>query len=165
MMLMRRKLGCCSREREMSIDFDEQDRMITYNGLEACIINNQSYEEEEDSGTRRGDGCLTDSLDDDAFSSCSSSKEAPTMKEKCSKRLLGEDVTGGCKCLQVALALSNAITHSIFGELWKLEPLCEKKKQKWRREMDWLLSPTNYMIELVPSKHNDANGRSLEVCS
>ena len=52
--------------------------MITYNGLEACIINNQSYEEEEDSGTRRGDGCLTDSLDDDAFSSCSSSKEAPS---------------------------------------------------------------------------------------
>ncbi|CAH2034755.1 unnamed protein product [Thlaspi arvense] len=209
MMLMRRRLACCSREREISMDFDEQDRMITYDGLETCIINNQSYEEE--SGTSRGDGCLTDSLDDDAFSSCSSSKDAsssfsskwlPTkndehscddsslsgrskhfdakekpgyvychldveaMKEKFSKLLLGEDVTGGCKGIQVALALSNAVTHlanSIFGELWKLEPLCEEKKQKWRREMDWLLSPTNYMIELVPSKQNDANGRSLEI--
>lgn len=129
--------------------------MITYDGLEACIINNQSYEEEEEeeSGTN---GCLTDSLDDDAFSSCSSSKDAsssfsskwlPTkneargcdelnlserskhfdgkekssyvysrldveaMKEKFSKLLLGEDVTGGCKGIQVALALSNAVTH------------------------------------------------------
>lgn len=128
--------------------------MITYNGLETCIINNQSYEEE--SGTSRGDGCLTDSLDDDAFSSCSSSKDAfssfsskwlpskndehscddlnlsgrskhfdakekpgyvychldvEAMKEKFSKLLLGEDVTGGCKGVQVALALSNAVTH------------------------------------------------------
>jgi hypothetical protein len=57
----------------------------------------------------------------------------------------------------------NEFAASIFGELWKLEPLCEEKKQKWRREMDWLLSPTNYMIELVPSKQNDANGRSLEI--
>uniref|UniRef100_A0A1J3JZK1 Rop guanine nucleotide exchange factor 14 n=1 Tax=Noccaea caerulescens TaxID=107243 RepID=A0A1J3JZK1_NOCCA len=210
MMLMRRSLACCSREREISIDFDEQDRMITYDGLETFIINNQSYE--EDSGTSRGDGCLTDSLDDDAFSSCSSSKDASSsfsskwlpmksdehscdglslsgrskhfdakekpgghvychldveaMKERFSKLLLGEDVTGGCKGIQVALALSNAVTHlanSIFGELWKLEPLCQEKKQKWRREMDWLLSPTNYMIELVPSKQNDANGRSLEI--
>ncbi|CAN8290495.1 unnamed protein product [Cochlearia groenlandica] len=210
MMLMRRRLACCSKEREISIDFDEQDKMITFDGLETCVINNQSYEEEESGG----DGCLTDSLDDDAFSSCSSSKEASSsfsskylpmkkdeqscddgsslsgrskhfdnakkkpqgyvycnldveaMKEKFSKLLLGEDVTGGCKGVQVALALSNAVTHlanSVFGELWKLEPLCEEKKQKWQREMDWLLSPTNYMIELVPSTHNDANGRSVEV--
>ncbi|KAG2304160.1 hypothetical protein Bca52824_032811 [Brassica carinata] len=208
MMLVRRRLGCCSRDREISIDFDEQDRMITYDGLEACIINNQSYEEEEESGTN---GCLTDSLEDDAFSSCSSSKDASSsfsskwlpmknearscdelnlsgrsknfdgkekpsyvysrldveaMKEKFSKLLLGEDVTGGCKGIQVALALSNAVTHlanSIFGELWKLEPLCEEKKQKWRREMDWLLSPTNYMIELVPTKQTDASGISIEI--
>lgn len=29
--------------------------------------------------------------------------------------------------------------------------------------MDWLLSPTNYMVELVPAKQNGANGRMLEV--
>lgn len=46
---------------------------MTYNGLESCIINNQSYEEE--SRTRRGDGCITDSFDDDD-TSCSSSKDA-----------------------------------------------------------------------------------------
>ncbi|XP_010538326.1 PREDICTED: rop guanine nucleotide exchange factor 14 isoform X1 [Tarenaya hassleriana] len=209
MMLMRRRMACCSREREMRIDFEEQQGMMTYNGLETCIINNQSYEDE--SRTSRGDGCLTDSLDDDAFSSCSSSKDAfgsfsskclpgkreehgsdywdfpdspqhfyakekpayplhhsdvEAMKEKFSKLLLGEDSTGGRKGVQTALALSNAITNlatSVFGELWKLEPLSEEKKDKWQREMDWLLSPTNYMIELVPSKQNGANGRSLEI--
>lgn len=46
---------------------------MTYNGLESCILNNQSYENE--SRTSRGDGCASDSLDDD-FSSCSSSKDA-----------------------------------------------------------------------------------------
>lgn len=46
---------------------------MTYNGLQSCIINNQSYE--NDSGTSRGDGCITDSLDEDD-SSCSSSTNA-----------------------------------------------------------------------------------------
>ncbi|KAG7569277.1 PRONE domain [Arabidopsis thaliana x Arabidopsis arenosa] len=179
---------------------------MTYDGLETCIINNQSLEEE--SGTSRGDEYPNDSLDNDAFSSCSSSKDVfesfsskmlprkscsddwdfkrssihlygkekpgyalcfsdvEAMKERFSKLFLGEDVTGGCNGVQTALALSNTITHlatSVFGELWKLEPLCEDKKQRWRTEMDWLLSPTSYMIELVPSKQDGENGRSLEI--
>lgn len=53
---------------------------------------------------------------------------------------------------------------TVFGELWKLEPLPEERKSKWIREMDWLLSPTNFMVELVPAKQkNGANGRMLEV--
>ncbi|KAK8614328.1 hypothetical protein V6N13_122689 [Hibiscus sabdariffa] len=179
---------------------------MTYNGLESCILNNQSYENE--SRTSRGDGCASDSLDDD-FSSCSSSKDAfgsfsskwmkkdeqgldewelsespkhfyvkekpaypiqfsdvETMKENFAKLLLGEDITGGRKGVSTALALSNAITNlaaSVFGELWKLEPLAEERKNKWRREMDWLLSPTNYMVDLVPAKQNGANGRTMEI--
>ncbi|XP_075642345.1 rop guanine nucleotide exchange factor 14 isoform X1 [Castanea sativa] len=207
-MMMRRRLVCCTRDREISLDFDEQERIMTYNGLESCILNNKSYENE--SRTSRGDGCPTDSLDDDD-SSCSSSKDAfgsfsskwltmkrdehgldewelsespqhfyvkdkpayplqfsdvEAMKEKFAKLLLGEDITGGCKGLGTALALSNAITNlaaTVFGELWKLEPLTEERKSKWRREMDWLLSPTNYMVELVPAKQNGANGRTLEI--
>ncbi|XP_009143646.1 rop guanine nucleotide exchange factor 14 [Brassica rapa] len=184
--------------------------MMTYDGLEACFNNNQSLQEE--SGRSRGNECLTDSLDDDAFSSCSSSKDTSesfsskwlpkkngkhisnewdyerspkhfyskeerpgytlcssdveAMKEKFSKLLLGGDLTGGRKGVQTALALSNAISHlanSVFGELWKLEPLSEDNKQRWRREMDWLLSPCSHMIELVPSKLDDKNGRSLEI--
>ena len=46
---------------------------MTYNGLESCIINSQSYENE--SGTSRGEGCVSDSFDDDGCSSCSSSKD------------------------------------------------------------------------------------------
>ncbi|XP_007040892.2 PREDICTED: rop guanine nucleotide exchange factor 14 isoform X1 [Theobroma cacao] len=208
MMLMRKRLVCCTRDREISLDFDEQDRIMTYNGLESCILNNESYENE--SRTSRGDGCASDSLDDD-FSSCSSSKDAfgsfsskwmtmkrdeqgsdewelsespkkfyakekpayaiqfsdiEIMKEKFSKLLLGEDITGGRKGVSTALALSNAITNlaaSVFGELWKLEPLAEERKNKWRREMDWLLSPTNYMVELVPAKQSGANGRTMEI--
>ncbi|XP_058190577.1 rop guanine nucleotide exchange factor 14 isoform X2 [Rhododendron vialii] len=208
MLIMRRRFACCSRDRELSFDFDEQERIMTYNGLESCILNNHAYETE--SPTSRGDGCVSDSLDEDA-SSCSSSnnatgsysshwtmvkrdeqgldeweiaesakqfycKEKPiqslqfsdveAMKERFAKLLLGEDVTGGHKGLPTALALSNAITNlaaSIFGELWKLEPLPEDRKTKWRREMDWLLSPTNYMVELVPAKQHGANGRTMEI--
>lgn len=88
------------------------------------------------------------------------------MKEKFAKLLLGEDITGGSKGVSTALAISNAITNlaaSVFGELWKLEPLPEERKKKWEREMDWLLSPTNYMIELVPAKQNGSNGSTLEI--
>lgn len=52
---------------------DKFSGITTYNGLERCILNNQSYENE--SRTSRGEGCVTDSLDDDE-SSCSSSKDA-----------------------------------------------------------------------------------------
>ncbi|WZZ49287.1 hypothetical protein YC2023_049394 [Brassica napus] len=185
--------------------------MMTYDGLETCINKNNNLSLQEESGRSRGDECLTDSLGDDAFSSCSSSKDTSesfsskwlpkkngkhisnewdyerspkhfyskeerpgytlcssdveAMKEKFSKLLLGGDLTGGRKGVQTALALSNSISHlanSVFGELWKLEPLSEDNKQRWRREMDWLLSPCNHMIELVPSKLDDKNGRSLE---
>ncbi|KAL8226757.1 hypothetical protein R6Q57_016589 [Mikania cordata] len=56
---------------------------------------------------------------------------------------------------------------SVFGELWKLEPLPEETKNRWRTEIEWLLAPTNYMVELVPAKQYGANGRALEasICS
>ncbi|KAJ0770419.1 putative PRONE domain, Rop guanine nucleotide exchange factor [Helianthus annuus] len=100
-------------------------------------------------------------------------KEKPSshvdiMKEIFAKLLLGEDPTGGSKGHSSALALSNSITKlaaSVFGELRKLEPLPDEKKNRWRREMEWLLSPTNYMVELVPAKQYDANGRTLEACT
>lgn len=52
---------------------------------------------------------------------------------------------------------------SVFGELWKLEPLPEETRAKWKQEMDWLLSPANYMVDLVPAKQSGANGRNFEV--
>lgn len=88
------------------------------------------------------------------------------MRERFAKLLLGEDMSGGSKGVSTALALSNAITNlsaSVFGELWRLEPLAEERKTKWCREMDWLLSPANYMVELVPARQNYSNGRSIEI--
>ncbi|XP_015085849.1 rop guanine nucleotide exchange factor 14-like isoform X1 [Solanum pennellii] len=207
MVIMRSRLACCTRDREISIDFDENQRITTYDGLES-ILNSQPYDNQ--SVTSRGDGGVTDSLDDDDSSSSSSNnvfgsfsshwttmkrddqgseewdfsaspkhyyvKEKPiyttqfsdleTMKEKFAKLLLGEDVTGGSKGVSTALALSNAITNlaaSVFGELWKLEPLAEDGRMKWKREMEWLLSPTNHMIELVPAKQTGSNGQKLEI--
>lgn len=49
--------------------------MMTYDGLETCINKNNNRSLQEESGRSRGNECLTDSLDDDAFSSCSSSKD------------------------------------------------------------------------------------------
>lgn len=88
------------------------------------------------------------------------------MKERFAKLLLGEDISGGCSGHSTALALSNAVINlaaSVFGELWKLEPLSEERKSMWRTEMEWLISPTNYMVELIPTKQNGASGGALEI--
>ncbi|KAJ4759016.1 rop guanine nucleotide exchange factor-like protein [Rhynchospora pubera] len=224
-----RTLACCRRRtKDFSLDFEEHDKVMTYDGLESCILNHCAYEEESGiSGTTTtgADGCVTTDFSlNEEVSSCSSSKDTYTtsscsqcllpgtsllqeeagsspisnnsdddlkciqklclkgkapvvtytmspsdieaMKERFAKLLLGEDVTGGARGFTTALALSHAITNlsaTVFGEMWKLEPLCEEKKLKWRMEMDWLLSPTNYMVELVPAKQSGANGRILEI--
>ncbi|XP_062220031.1 rop guanine nucleotide exchange factor 14-like isoform X2 [Phragmites australis] len=95
-----------------------------------------------------------------------SASDIEYMKEKFAKLLLGGDNSGGARGVCTALALSNAITNlsaTVFGELWKLEPLCEEKKIRWRKEMDWLLSPTTYMVELVPMKQSGADGCMFEI--
>ncbi|BAF09766.1 rop guanine nucleotide exchange factor 14 [Oryza sativa Japonica Group] len=211
-------LACCRRRpQDFSIDMDQEpDRVMTYNGLESCIINSSSYDDDSGlSATTGADGCVTTDSVDDEVSSCSSSKDVSsssfssqchplrkqeehslyeldtlsavhllplkgkkpitytlsasdieTMKEKFGKLLLGDDASGGARGVCAALALSNAIINlsaTIFGELWKLEPLCEEKKVRWRKEMDWLLSPTTYMVELVPTKQNGADGCTFEI--
>lgn len=210
MVLLKRRLNCFTGNRGISnsIDFDQPpDRIMTYNGLESCIQNANSYKDE----SVKLDRCPSESPDHEDISSCCSSnnpsgtfysqwsmkkreenglddwdysespqqfidKNSPSytvqysdieiMKEKFGKLLLGEDATGGRNGVSPALALSNAITHlagTVFGELWKLEPLPEDKKNKWRREMDWLLSPTNYMVQLIPAKQCGPDGRTLEI--
>ena len=56
--------------------------IVTYNGLESCPSDNRSYGDE--SRTSRGDGCITDSFNDDDSSCCSSSKDAfGSFSSKC----------------------------------------------------------------------------------
>ncbi|KAK9079943.1 hypothetical protein SSX86_001618 [Deinandra increscens subsp. villosa] len=163
--------------------------MMTYNGLESCINScedesvtsrgaheyNQTDGDDSSCSSNNVSRSLSfhsdSKMDDDRWEQCISkekqySSDVEIMKEKFAKLLLGEDTTGGSKGHSTALALSNSITKlaaSIFGELWKLEPFPDEKKNRWRREMEWLLSPTNYMVELVPAKQYDANGRILEI--
>ncbi|KAK9070852.1 hypothetical protein SSX86_009420 [Deinandra increscens subsp. villosa] len=92
--------------------------------------------------------------------------EIDMMKEKFAKLLLGEDMSGGGKGVCTALSISNAITNlsaSVFGELWRLEPLASQKKAMWQREMDWLLSVSDSIVDFVPSIQQSPDGGSYEV--
>ncbi|KAK7271919.1 hypothetical protein RJT34_28193 [Clitoria ternatea] len=88
------------------------------------------------------------------------------MKERFAKLLLGEDMSGGGKGVSSALALSNAFTNlaaSIFGEQRRLEPMPAERKAKWRKEIDWLLSVTDYVVEMVPSQQKGKDGTQMEI--
>ncbi|KAJ8637563.1 hypothetical protein MRB53_011830 [Persea americana] len=88
------------------------------------------------------------------------------MKERFAKLLLGEDMSGGGKGVSSALALSNAITNlaaSVFGEQSRLEPMPAETKARWRREIDWLLSVTDHIVEFVPTKQKSKGGLEMEV--
>ncbi|QCE08966.1 hypothetical protein DEO72_LG10g185 [Vigna unguiculata] len=88
------------------------------------------------------------------------------MRERFAKLLLGEDMSGGGKGVSSALALSNAFTNlaaSIYGEQKRLEPMPAERKAKWKKEIDWLLSVTDYVVEMVPSQQKSKDGSSMEI--
>ncbi|GMH15378.1 hypothetical protein Nepgr_017219 [Nepenthes gracilis] len=92
--------------------------------------------------------------------------EMEMMKDRFAKLLLGEDMSGSGKGVCTALAISNAITNlcaTIFGQLWRLEPLTSDKKSMWRREMEWLLCVSDHIVELIPSWQTFPDGSKLEV--
>ncbi|KAM0889492.1 hypothetical protein ACQ4PT_027689 [Festuca glaucescens] len=92
--------------------------------------------------------------------------EMEMMKERFAKLLLGEDMSGSGNGVCTALAVSNAITNlcaSIFGQLWRLEPLAPEKKDMWRREMQWLLCVSDHIVELVPTWQSFPDGARLEI--
>ncbi|KAK6946499.1 PRONE domain, partial [Dillenia turbinata] len=92
--------------------------------------------------------------------------EVEQMKERFAKLLLGEDMSGGGKGVCAALAISNAITNlsaSVFGELWRLEPMAQQKRSMWCREMEWLLCVSDSIVELVPTVQEFPGGGTFEV--
>ncbi|EOY07372.1 RHO guanyl-nucleotide exchange factor 7 [Theobroma cacao] len=92
--------------------------------------------------------------------------EIELMKERFAKLLLGEDMSGCGNGVCTALAISNAITNlcaTLFGQIWRLEPLPVEKKAMWRREMEWLLSVSDHIVELIPSWQTFPDGSKLEV--
>ncbi|KAJ1284746.1 hypothetical protein BS78_03G228700 [Paspalum vaginatum] len=88
------------------------------------------------------------------------------VKEKFAKLLLGEDMSGTGKGVSSALALSNAITNlaaSIFGEQRRLEPMSAERRTRWNKEIDWLLSVTDHIVEFAPSQQVSEDGTNMEV--
>ncbi|XP_042046368.1 rop guanine nucleotide exchange factor 7-like isoform X2 [Salvia splendens] len=88
------------------------------------------------------------------------------MRERFSKLLLGEDMSGRGNGASTASAISNAITNlcaTLFGQVWRLEPLQLDKKLMWRREMEWMLSVSDHIVEFIPSWQTFPNGSKLEV--
>lgn len=52
---------------------------------------------------------------------------------------------------------------TLFGQIWRLEPLPSEKRLMWRREMEWLLCVSDYIVELTPSWQTFPDGTKLEV--
>ncbi|XP_027929159.1 rop guanine nucleotide exchange factor 7-like isoform X3 [Vigna unguiculata] len=92
--------------------------------------------------------------------------EIEMMKERFAKLLLGEDMSGCGNGVPTALAISNAITNlcaTLFGQLWRLEPLRSEKKAMWRREIEWFLSVSDHIVEFTPNWQTFPDGSKLEV--
>ncbi|CAJ1951759.1 unnamed protein product [Sphenostylis stenocarpa] len=92
--------------------------------------------------------------------------DSDLMKERFAKLLLGEDMSGAGNGVSSALALSNAITNlaaSVFGEQSKLEPMSSERKARWRKEIDWLLSVTDHIVEFAPSQQIAKDGSIMEI--
>lgn len=92
--------------------------------------------------------------------------EIEMMKERFSKLLLGEDMSGCGNGVCTALVISNAITNlcaTLFGQIWRLEPLPPEKRSMWQREMEWLLCVSDHIVELIPTWQTFPDGSKLEV--
>ncbi|KAJ6679679.1 ROP GUANINE NUCLEOTIDE EXCHANGE FACTOR 1 [Salix purpurea] len=103
-----------------------------------------------------------DKLDDQE----SARLELELMKERFSKLLLGEDMSGSGKGVCTAVTISNSVTNlyaTVFGQSLRLEPLKPEKKLMWKREMDCLLSICDYIVEFIPKSQILRDGTALEV--
>ncbi|XP_051225387.1 rho guanine nucleotide exchange factor 8 [Lolium perenne] len=92
--------------------------------------------------------------------------EMDLMQERFAKLLLGEDMSGTGRGVSSALALSNSITNlaaSVFGEQRRLEPMKADRRMRWKKEIDWILSVTDHIVEFVPLQHESEDGTSMEV--
>ncbi|KAG8388342.1 hypothetical protein BUALT_Bualt02G0115700 [Buddleja alternifolia] len=142
-----------------TIDDDDHDKMISR--IHASIPLQDHHQQSEQPKI----GCALD-RNKTIKSRLADDGNMELVKEKFAKLLLGEDMSGGGKGVSSALALSNAITNlaaSVFGEQKRLEPMSADQKAKWRKEIDWLLSVTDHIVEFVPSKQKSKDGTNMEI--
>ncbi|KAK6918381.1 PRONE domain [Dillenia turbinata] len=114
-------------------------------------------------GIKQHKGSLDDAKSDDHEAV---DLDLELMKERFSKLLLGEDMSGSGKGVCTAVTISNAITNlyaTVFGQNLRLEPLNPEKKMMWKREMACLLSVCDYIVEFFPSSQCLQDGTTVEV--
>ncbi|KAL8153198.1 hypothetical protein V2J09_010958 [Rumex salicifolius] len=51
----------------------------------------------------------------------------------------------------------------VIHEQKKLEPMKAERKARWRKEVEWLLSVTDHIVQLVPSQQQSPDGTIMEV--
>uniref|UniRef100_A0A6M2EH97 PRONE domain-containing protein n=1 Tax=Populus davidiana TaxID=266767 RepID=A0A6M2EH97_9ROSI len=149
------------------------DRTTCRNSQAPRRLNDQASDHKQKAGTSpyRNDKGPRSRIGRDEAGAAPSGKDSQNlemeqMKERFAKLLLGEDMSGGGKGVSSALALSNAITNlaaSVFGEQRRLEPMSPERKARWIREIDWLLSVTDHIVELVPSQQKSKDGSNMEI--
>ncbi|GJM88760.1 hypothetical protein PR202_ga05318 [Eleusine coracana subsp. coracana] len=141
----------------VSSSYGEWQRVAIKTCVSAQVVV-KAVDKEEKPAPPGGDDATTDKH--------RTSSEVEMMKERFAKLLLGEDMSGSGKGVCTALAISNAVTNlcaTIFGQLWRLEPLLPEKKAMWRREMEWLLCVSDHIVELVPTWQTFPDGTKLEI--
>ena len=52
---------------------------------------------------------------------------------------------------------------SIFGEQRRLEPMSADRRARWNKEIDWLLSVTDHIVEFAPLQQVSEDGTNMEV--
>ncbi|XP_073052999.1 rop guanine nucleotide exchange factor 12-like [Primulina eburnea] len=150
-----------------SLSPSDQERMTSRSHASAPLHDSQALEQARiGSELNRTENIKSRFAADGSVAKEGHHSDMELMKEKFAKLLLGEDMSGGGKGVSSALALSNAITNlaaSVFGEQKRLEPMLPDTKARWRKEIDWLLSVTDHIVELVPSKQRSKDGTSMEI--
>uniref|UniRef100_A0A804JGX6 PRONE domain-containing protein n=1 Tax=Musa acuminata subsp. malaccensis TaxID=214687 RepID=A0A804JGX6_MUSAM len=178
-------------DREQPLDYVGRERkiMLSYSTEDERCVSSSSFETSPGEDARGASGSeeslppsvpsswpTRKSSDSDAYADdertdsndakADKLRDIELMKERFSKLLLGEDMSGCGKGVCTALAISNAITNlcaTVFGQLWRLEPLPPEKKSMWRREMEWLLCVSDHIVDLMPSWQTFPDGSKLEV--
>ena len=57
------------------------------------------------------------------------------------------------------------LAAAVFGEQRKLEPMAPDRKGRWKKEVGWLLSVADHIVEFVAKKQVLDNGVEMEVPS
>jgi hypothetical protein len=55
------------------------------------------------------------------------------------------------------------LAAAVFGEQRKLEPMAPDRKARWKKEVGWLLSVADHIVEFVAKKQVLDNGVEMEV--